>query len=146
MKKILLILACMPLAMFGMDKEKSAQNTLKFLAMEQQHKEDWLNYKKDKYDAKIDMIKKHKNQMFDLKKKGIEELSKGMDMQSYLTEGLKAWVKLHEEQNKEWKELCETWHKKGSDVAASHKKELDSFKESLNPQPPVKEEKEVKPE
>lgn len=134
MKKILLILACTPLAMFGMDKEKPSQNVVKFLTMEQQHKLDWLNYKKDKYDAKIELIKNHLNQMIALKMKGLDELGKGMDIQTYMKDCLKPWIKLHEEQTKKWKDLCELWHKKGLDIAASHKKELDSFKASLYPE------------
>ena len=118
MKKILLALVCLPWAMVGM--EKPAQNMVKFIEMERQHKLDWLNYKKDKYAAKMELVKKHFNQMVDLKLKGVDELGKGTDVQAYLKDGLQVWIKLHEEQKKQWKDLCETWHKKELDFATSH--------------------------
>lgn len=122
MKKLLLVMVCLPLTMFGMEKESVVQNTIKFIKMEQQHKMDWLNYKKAMYVAKIDLVENHLNQMIDLKMKGLDKLGKNMDIQTYLKEALPVWIKLHEAQNLEWKELCESWHKKGMDIGVAHKK------------------------
>lgn len=66
MNKVLLLLACVPCTMFGV--EKAAENMLKFMSMEQKHKQDWLDNKKASFDAKIEMLKRHKDQLFDLKK------------------------------------------------------------------------------
>lgn len=141
MKKLLL-LACLPYTIFAMDKRKASDQLIKFITMEQGHKQDWLDHKKMQYDAKIDMLEKHLNQMFDLKKKYIDELATGKDIQAFFGEKLKTLVKMHEEQAGEWKELCESMHNKGQDIVQAHKKELEVFKKSAFPA--VKEVKEVK--
>ena len=133
MKKLLLILACTPLAIFGMKKQEPVQDVVKFITMEHKHMQDWLDYKKAKNDAKIELMKKHLAEMVALKTKDLPEFGKGTDVQAYMGAKLKAWIKMHEQQNKEWKNFYESWHMKGSDLGAAHKKELDSFKDMLKP-------------
>lgn len=131
MNKVLLLLTFVPCAVFAM--EKSAENFTNFITMEHKHKLDWLDYKKAQLDTKIDLVKKHKNQFFELKKKYMSKMAKGENPQTYLDSKLNDMIKLHEEQNLEWKEMCEANHKKGADIAQSHKTELDNFKKSILP-------------
>ena len=149
MKKILLLLACTPMMMFGMNKkpmmlnktpvsvidkmnkEKSIQPVDKLLTMEQGHMTDWLNYKKAKYDATIEIMKKHLNELIDLKLKGVAELNAGMDLKTYMAEGINKWISMHEAQTKEWREFHEAQHTLAKDIDASHKKELALFKAEL---------------
>ena len=100
--------------------------------MEQKHKQDWLNHKKAKFDAKIATIKKHIDEWFNLKKKYAEQLAKGVKPEMYLADQLNEMIKIHEKQTSEMQELCDSHHKKGVDLAQSHKTELDNFKKSLN--------------
>ena len=133
MKKVLLVLACLPCTAMGMDNEPSAQSLDKFITMEHKHMNDWLNYKKAKYDATIELMKNHLSSLIDLKRKGLAELDKGTDIKAYFGQGLKKWISMHEDQTKEWKEFHEAQHKAARDLADSHKKELNSFKEMLQP-------------
>ena len=129
MKKVLLLLACLPCTMFGIDKAKTMQYVDNAMTMEAGHMKGWLNYKKAKYDATIELMKKHLDQIIELKRKGLSKISTGTDMQAYMADKLNEWISMHEEQTKEWKEFHEAQHKMAKELAESHKKELTSFKE-----------------
>ena len=162
MKKILLLLVSMPMMVFGMTRNAwqqaaamgdkgllppatsktqasvpNVEKVDKFLTMEQKHMTDWLNYKQAKYDAKIEMMKKHLNQIIDLKRKGLAQLNAGMDLKTYMADGINKYVSLHEAQTKEWREFHEAQHKQAKSIDASHKNELTSFKGTLAPMTPA---------
>lgn len=134
MKKILLLLAATPLMVFGMDTQKSMPNADKmdkFLTMEQRHMTEWLDHKKAKYDAKIEMMKKHLDEIIDLKRQGLAQLNAGTDLKTYMADAINKWVSLHEAQTKEWREFHDSYHAKAKAIDASHKGELTSFKGDL---------------
>lgn len=114
-----------------MDTKTIATHIMNFIKMEQKHKAEWFDHKKEKFDSKISMMKKHKNEWFELKKKYAEQIIKGAKIESLLADELKDMVSLHEKQKNELKELCDTMHKKGADIAQTHKTELDNFKKSI---------------
>lgn len=113
------------------DAEKAAANLVKFITMEQKHKQDWLDHKKAKFDAKMAMMKKHIDEWFNLKKKYAEQLAKGVKPEKYLADQLDEMITIHEKQKSEMQELCDSHHKKGTDLIQSHKTELDNFKKTL---------------
>jgi hypothetical protein len=137
MNKVLFLAACAPCMLFGNDvvvteKKNPSDQLIEFIVMEQQHKQDWLDHKKESFDAKIEMLKRHKDRLFALKKQNTQELAAGVDIQKFFGEKLDEWIKLHEQQNTEWKELCATQYKKGGEIAQQHKEQLDEFKESIS--------------
>lgn len=114
-----------------MDIKTTATHLVNFIKMEQRHKQDWLDHKKAKFDSKISLMKKHKDEWFALKTKCIEQLAKGAKPETYLADELNEMIKIHERQKTELKTLCDSTHKKGSDIAQAHKTELDNFKKSI---------------
>lgn len=54
---------------------------------------------------------------------------------------LKEMIKLHEAQNREWKDISDSQHRKGNEIGQAHNAELDKFKKSIMP-----EEKQIKTE
>jgi hypothetical protein len=130
MKKLLMLLiAAIPMGLLAV--EKPAEKIAQFLDMEKKHKKDWHEYKKEMFRAKMEMVHKHKEQMFDMKKKHIIDLAKGTKSDALLNEKLKDMVALHEQENAEWKAFHENECKKGSHIGARHDKELADFKKSL---------------
>lgn len=141
MKKLLLILASTPAILLCM--EKPAENMLKFITMEQQHKQDWFDYKKSIMDEEITLMKSQMNAMFDLKKQHIQQAAKGGNMETFMQDHLMNMVKLHEEQNKEWKEMCESQYKKGAEIGKAHATELTKFKKSIMPETELSKEEKI---
>ncbi len=113
-----------------MKMEKAAECFSNFMIMEHKHKHEWLEAKKAMFDAKIAMLKKHKDQIFDLKKKYLDKVAKGDVGQAYSLENLNTMTKIHEEQTHEWRQMCEANNKKKEAIALAHEKELESFKKS----------------
>lgn len=132
MKKLLLLLVSVPYAVYGM--EKTAEHFMNFMSMEHNHKQAWFDYKKANVDAKVELMKKHNTELFELKKKHLEAMAKGNKDQAYWMEKLNDMIKLHEAQNNEWKEMCEAQYKKGADIGRTHKLELDAFKKAVAPE------------
>jgi hypothetical protein len=140
MKKLLLLLV-LPCVAFGMNKagmtkgkmadNKMAGHFIKFISMEQSQTQDWMNFKKEKSDAKLDMLKKHKNQLFDLKKEYVQKLAQGLPVETYFQEMLQAWIKLHKQQKEEWKNLCSANRMKGEAIYEKHNAELGNFEKSV---------------
>ncbi len=124
MKKLLLLLALVPSAVFGVG---IADTVNKFLTMEKQHKQDWLDNKQKHFDKKITMIKKHVDQWFELKEKYVTEFGKGMAANAVLADELKDMVKLHSAQTKEWANLCKDNMKMNEATAKKHHDQLKAF-------------------
>jgi len=99
--------------------------------MEHRHKQDWLDNKKANFNAKMAMIKKHKEQWFGLNEKFIHQMGQGVAVETVLAQKLSNMIKLHEAQNKEWAAMCEANHKKSSEIAKKHEAELEAFKKGL---------------
>jgi hypothetical protein len=130
MKKVLLLLA-FPLTVFSIGQDKAAGSFMKFLDMEQQHAQDWLNHKEERFNAKMEMLKRHKSQLFNLKKEYAQKLASGVSVEDYFKGMLQAWIELHKQQKDEWKNLCTADHLKGEAVFEKHKAELGAFEKSL---------------
>lgn len=113
------------------DLKKAADNLILFIKMEQKHKQDWLDHKKVKSASKISMKKKHSDEWFDLKKKYAEQMGHGIKPELFLVDKLNEMIKIHERQKDEWKELCDSNHKKSADIAQAHATELDNFKKTI---------------
>lgn len=110
---------------------KSAENFKQFLEIERKHKQDWIDHKKAKAEAKSMLCKKHKDEWFDFTKKYIDRLAQGEQLDNYLVDKLNNVIKLHEEQSRELRELFEADYKKVLAIAEKHKKELEAFKKTL---------------
>lgn len=137
MKKLLLFLACAPCALIGM--QKTVENMSKFVTMEQQQMQDWLNYKKSNCDEMIELMKKHSNQMFNVKKQHFEQVAQGIKHETLMENMLKEMIKLNEAQMKEWKELHDAEYQKGNEIGQRHGAEFAKLKKEVMP-----EEKETK--
>lgn len=111
---------------------KVSENFKQYLEMERKHKQDWIDQKKAKCDAKIALHKKHNNEWVDFSKKYIDRLEKGEQAENFLIDKLNNVIKLHEEQSRERAELHEINHKKCLEIQEKHKKELEAFKKTLS--------------
>ena len=140
MKKLLLLLVCAPCALLSM--QKAAKNLDDFITMEHKHTQDWLNYKKAKFNTKMDLIQKYKDASFDLKKKHIDMLAKGESPEVFLTAKLNDMIKIHKELKNDWNAMRESNHKKSSDIINTHKIELDQFEKAIAPHKEKKTEEE----
>lgn len=111
---------------------KSSESFAQFLAMEQKHKQAWIDLKKAKIDAKIALKKKHVDEWVAVGKKYIELLAKGgTDVERYFGDKLHEVIKLHEKQKDEMKAHCDADRKKADDLFMKHKTELDNFKKAV---------------
>lgn len=128
MKKLLLLLAFVPSAIFGANK--AAEEVIKFMQMEQAHKKAWIDYKKANFGAKMDLVLKHKDQWFELEEKFIKKLGEGDHAKTVLGDQLSAMVQLHEKQNKEWADMCMSNMKKATEIAKKESAEINAFKKT----------------
>lgn len=129
MKKLLLLLALVPGVVFA--EQMVADNLIKFMDMEKGHKTDWIKYKKEKGAKLMDLKIEHMNQWIDVKETFIKELGKGMPVKEALRNKLRAAIKLHATQNKEWAKMCKANYDKEGEIAKKHEAELHDFMKGL---------------
>lgn len=127
MKKLLLSLALIPSAVFGVHND--TENLIKFIDMEQKHKQDWLDYEQAKFNKEMEMIKKHNSQLI--------KLAQDFPSKVVARQQLRETVKLHEDQNNDWAKMCEANMKEATDLAKKHEIELSQFKKALMPAHPA---------
>lgn len=107
-------------------------NLTKFMDLTEKNKNNWLNFEKECHNGKIDLIIKHINEHFKLKREHLNEVQKaGTVTPELLNNKLDSAIKLHESQMKDWADLHKKQMEKATELATDHNTEFNKFKNSL---------------
>ncbi len=135
MKKLLLIVALFiaPMVVKGAELSTVVSDLTKFINIVEKEKKDWLTFTKDFHDAKFDLMIKHHNEIFELKKKFLDEFkSNGANVADLLSRELEEMIKLHDKQTAEWVALWDKFKAKAQELGTENQKEVDTFKKGYS--------------
>jgi predicted metal-dependent phosphoesterase TrpH len=129
MKKLLWLLAPALLINLAFINGQAAEadELLQFIDFEKEKKDARLDFKKESFIETIDIIKKQHDELYELAKERIKELAANNNVSDYLKKTFQSKVKLAQEHLEEWNKLADRFRDRARKLYEKQKQKIGSF-------------------